>query len=714
MPRLATLALLGGLLAAAVSMAGGARLERADFIFNNGTEVTTLDPATVSGVPEGRIIRALFEGLCVKHPSTLEPLPGAAERWSVSEDRTVYTFHIRENAHWSNGDPLTAHDFVFSWERVLNPLTAAEYAYQLWYVAGAREYTHLIDEFTYQPDWKQNLWVEERDDGRLRVGCSGYLLAAADGEAPVAPTVSTGDAHAAGAVVARLGDTELRLSVAGRVVAVNADMPATAAALARDAYGESWLLELEATPGALADALARGDLMAGAAFRAEHAFPERVGIRALDAQTLEVRLGSPTPYFLQLVAFYPLFPVNRRNLTEARERWPGTWELRWMRPENIVTNGPYTVEFRRVNDRIRLVRNPDYWDAENVALGTIDALAIDHLGTSINLYLTGEVDWIDRPITSIIPRLLPREDFNPAPYLGSYFYRVNVGHPPFDDPRVRKALSLTIDRRAITTSITKAGEEPAWAFVPPGLPGYGKVEMASEAARGFATGAEVAEAGFARDVERARELLAEAGFGPDGAELPTIEIHYNTDETHKDVAEVIADGWKKRLGLNVKLLNQEWKVYLDTQKTRTFDVSRSAWIGDYADPNTFLDMFVTGGENNRTGWGDLRYDELIAAAAVEPDPVRRMELFAEAEAILMDELPILPIYFYVTRNLVNPRLGGFHGNVVDEHFPKHWYWMNDAELATKRAAQPAEWREVPADGPGDGLYSPAARRGRGE
>ena len=192
-PRLAAVTLLGGLLAGALSMAGGARLERADFTFNNGTEVTTLDPATVSGVPEGRIIRALFEGLCVKHPSTIEALPGAADRWSLSEDRTVYTFHIREGARWSNGDPLTAHDFVFSWERFLNPLTAAEYAYQLWYVAGAREYTHLVDDFAYQGEWDQNLWVEERDGGRLRIGCSGYLLTDGDRERQVVVTVREGD-----------------------------------------------------------------------------------------------------------------------------------------------------------------------------------------------------------------------------------------------------------------------------------------------------------------------------------------------------------------------------------------------------------------------------------------------------------------------------------------------------------------------------------------
>jgi len=162
------------------------------------------------------------------------------------------------------------------------------------------------------------------------------------------------------------------------------------------------------------------------------------------------------------------------------------------------------------------------------------------------------------------------------------------------------------------------------------------------------------------------------------------------------------------LGIDAKLLNQEWKVYLDTQNTITYDVSRSAWIGDYPDPNTFVALFLTGGENNRTGWGNARYDELVAAAASELDPARRLELLSQAEQILLEELPILPIYAYATQNVVNPRLGGFFENVQDNHYPKFWYWLSDEELAAKRAQQPPEWELVPARGPSDGLYAPGA------
>ena len=562
--------LLGAVLAGAVSLAGSARLEPADLVFNNGTEVSTLDPARVTGVPEGRIIKALFEGLVVKHPRTLEPLPGMASSWEVSEDGLVYTFHLREDARWTNGDPVTADDFLYSWERFLHPQTAAGYAYQLWYVVGAEAFTKEVDE-----------------DGNPK-----------------------------------------------------------------------------------------------------NAF-DTVGIRALDPTTLQVTLKSPTPFFMDLMAFYPMFPVNRRNIEEAKERWPDDWEIQWLQPENLVTNGPYTVEYRRVNDRIRLRKNPDYWDADNVALETIDALAIEQATTSLNMYLTGEAHFIPSVPTTIIKKLLPREDFNPAPYLGTYFYRVNVTKPPFDDPRVRKALALTIDREAICEKITKAGQKPASGLVPPGMLGY--------------TGASFGSVNIAE----AKELLAEAGFGPEGREFPTIEIHYNTLEAHRDIAEVVAESWRRNLGIQTKLANQEWKVYLDTQSNLEYDVSRSAWIGDYPDPNTFLDMFVTGGENNKTGWGNDEYDLLVARAAIEFDPAERMELLRRAEDILMDELPILPIYFYVTQNLVDPRLGGFYDNVQDEHFPKFFYWMDDEQLAAKRAGQPEAWERIDSSGPSDGLYAPA-------
>jgi oligopeptide transport system substrate-binding protein len=560
--------LLTGLLAGAIWLASSARLDKADFTFNNASEVTTLDPATVTGVPEGRIIKALYEGLVVWHPRTLAPVPGMAESWEISDDRLTYTFHIRE-ALWSNNDPVTAHDFVYSMERFLNPGTGAEYAYQLWYVKGARAYTE-----------------EVTDDGK----------------------------------------------------------PANSF--------------------------------------------DTVAIRADDDRTLVVELESPTPFFLFLMGFYPLAPVNARNIAEAKVKWPDTWEIQYLKPANLVTNGPYTVDYRRVNDRIRLRKSETYWDRDNVAFETIDALAIERVGTGLNVYLTGECGWITAVPVDVLTRLLPREDFNPTPYLGTYFYRVNVTRPPFDDMRVRQALSLTIDRQAVCEKITKAGEFPSYTLCPPAFEGYTTAECAQE------------------NTEEAKRLLAEAGYGPGGKEMPTVEVLYNTREDHKSIAEVIAAGWARELGMKVKLLNQEWKVYLDSQSTLQYDICRAAWIGDYSDPNTFLDMFVTNGENNKTGWGNPEYDRLVAAAAREFDPAQRMEILRQAERILMDELPILPIYTYVTKNMVAPRLGGFYDNVQDQHFPKYWYYMDDEELAEKRAAQPGDWTQVDAIGPSEGIYSP--------
>jgi oligopeptide transport system substrate-binding protein len=566
--------LLLGAFGLALALASGARLEPADFTFNNGTEVQTLDPATITGVPEGRVVRSVFEGLVVKHPKTLVPMPGMAESWTISEDGRTYVFKIRADALWSNGNPVTAHDFEWSWQRLLTPITGANYAEQLFYVEGAHE----------------------------------YYLSLANSETP---------------------DLE-------------------------------W---------------------------------STVGIRALDDTTLHIQLKSPTAFFLDLCGFYPLFPVNRGNIEDAQRDFPSTWKLEWVRSDKIVTNGPYVVESRRVNDRIRLRKNELYWDADNVAFNTIDVLAIEKETTMFNLYHTGGCDMIDRVDSKVADILMKREDFNPAPYMGTYFYRVNVTEPPYNDVRVRRALNLTIPRKTIVEEIERMGQIPAYSLVPPVLADYTPIECDHE------------------NLEEALRLLAEAGF-PKGQGLPPVEIHYNSSDAHKSIAEVIGDTWRRDLGITVKLRNEEWKVYLDTQNTLRYQLSRSAWIGDYVDAFTFLDMFVTGRGNNKTGWSNLEYDALVKAATEEADKTKRIEILQSAERILMDELPILPIYYYVDKNIVAPRLGGFEPNALDEHFPKHWYWMDDAELAAKRAQLPTGKELVDPHGPSAGQYSPAENRRR--
>jgi oligopeptide transport system substrate-binding protein len=688
------LALLAAGLLLLLRTALGVRLERADFVFNNGAEITTLDPATVTGIPEGKVLRAIFEGLVVKHPETLEPLPGMAESWTVSDDGLTYEFKIREGAVWTNGDPVTADDFAWSWERFLNPATAAEYAYQLWYVKGAREYTRMADDRLYGHGEIHHHWAKDMGDGSWRVGVSGFVLEDLDPAGPVRPELGPGDAFENGDCFVDFDEGHFHVYFEGRVVRVNPDLPATVGELLEDPYEAGWILEVRPDEGSIERNLAEGDLLTATDSRAEYMWPYGVGVHAWD-DTLVVELENPTPYFLDLVGFYPLFPVNRRGIEEAKERWPETWRIEWLRPENLVTNGPFRVAERRINDRIRLAKSPTYWDADNVAFDTIDVLAVENYVTMLNLYLTGEVDWIDRVSSQVVTRMLGREDFQPRPYLGSYFYRVNVTRPPMDDVRVRRALALSMDRRAIAQRVAKSGQIPSWSFAPLGMRNYVNAEM--EHAPLDADRANY-DAAFATDVETAKALLAEAGYGPDNP-LPTFEILYNTSELHRDIAEVVADGWRRHLGLDAKLLNQEWKVYLDSQSNLAYDVCRAAWIGDYADPNTFLDMFVTDGENNKTGWGNPEYDARIAAAIPEPDAATRMQLLPEAEAIFFNDTATTEIYTYVTQNMWRPRLGGFEENLLDEHFPKFWYWMSDEELAAKRAAQDPSLELVEPGGP---------------
>jgi oligopeptide transport system substrate-binding protein len=497
---------------------------RADFTFINGAEPQTLDPAIATGVPEGRIIRALFEGLTTRHPETLAPLPGMAESWDVSDDNLVYTFRIREDARWSNDEPFTAHDFVYSWRRALTPETAAQYSYQLWYIRNAEKFN------------------------------AGEIFDFSD-----------------------------------------------------------------------------------------------VGVRALDDHTLEVTLENPTPYFVSLTSFYTLFPVHR----ESVERWGDEW----IKPEHIVTNGPFLLKRWRLRHEIYLVKNPRYWDAENVAFRSVRVLPSENANTAFNLYEKGTADWHGSMPAHLTDLLLERPDVHVAPYLGTYFVRVNVTRPPLDDPRVRLALFMSVRREDIVRYITRGGEVPAYTFTPP-MHGYEPPE-----APGY-------------DPEEARRLLAEAGY-PGGRGLRKLVYLYNTLEGHRDIAEVLQQQWKESLGVDIELLNQEWKVYLNSQRNLEYDLSRSGWIGDYVDPNTFLDMFVTGGGNNATGWSNEEYDTLIARAARTDDHAERMRAFRRAEHILVaDGPPVIPLYYYVVRWMYPPYVRGATPNLLGELFLKN-IWIDE-------------------------------------
>ena len=372
----------------------------------------------------------------------------------------------------------------------------------------------------------------------------------------------------------------------------------------------------------------------------------QVGIAATDKRTLRVELENPTPFFLDLCAFVTLLPVPLHVVEKYGDDW--------IKPGRLVGNGAYVLESWRLNDRIRLRKNPRYWNAGSVALETVDILPVSKANTAFNLYASGQADlMMDKGLLppALLSEIKKRDDFHAAPFLGTYFLRFNCTKGPFVDSRVRRAFSLVIDKQSIVERITRAGELPADSFVPPGAAGYQPYD----------------ECG-GMNVEEARRLLAEAGF-PGGVGFPMVNYLYSEGELNEAIAIELQSMWRQSLGVNVQLLRQEWKVYLRSMSALDYDIARSSWVGDYPDPNTFLDMFVTGGGNNRTGWGDPRYDQLIANAAAETDPAERFEILRAAEKILVcEEMPICPLYFYVGIQLYDAeKLGGISGNVLDEH-----------------------------------------------
>ena len=514
-------------LAAMLALASAAVAAEQVLIFNNGAEPETLDPHKMTGVPEHTLALALFEGLVTHDPKTLEPRPGVAESWTVSADGLAYTFRLRADAKWSNGDRVTSSDFLFSWERALKPATASEYAYQLWYIKNAKKFN------------------------------KGEISDFAD-----------------------------------------------------------------------------------------------VGLKAPDDRTLVVTLENPTHFFLDLCGFETLMPVHRGCLEAHGEKWT--------KAGNLVGNGPFVLAEWLPKQKIVFTPNPHYWNAKIVRLRRIEALPYDDLDTAYNMFLAEKVDWLRGIPLPKIDEIKRNPDYYAFPILASYFFRFNVTKPPFDNVLVRKAFSLAVDRETLCRDVLKAGQIPATGYAPPGLPGYQPVS------------------GPGYDRKKARELLAEAGY-PEGKGFPAVDILFNTNESHKTVSEVLAQMWKENLGVTVGLRNTEWKIYMEEVRKLRYHVTRAGWNGDYLDPNTFLDMFVTGGGNNNTGFSNTEYDKLVLEASREADPAKRMKILRRVEEILVvEQLPILPLYFYVNQGLLAPKVKGVYSNIRDLH-PFQYIWIEEEE-----------------------------------
>lgn len=517
-----------------------------EITLNIASEPQSIDPALNSAVDGAIMLGHMFEGLMkwkdsgVETPGSdgtctnAELTEGQAESYEkvVNDDGTVtYTFKIRSDARWSDGKPVTAGDFVYSWQRLVTPETAADYNYMIGSVVNANE-------------------------------------------------IMAGD----------MDPTELAVS-------------------------------------------------------------------APDDSTFVVTLTSDLPYFLEVCAFPATFPV-RQDVTTKED---GTPNDQWtFDVASYLCNGPYKLTAWNHNSEIVMEPNEQYYDAANLGPDKITFKLMDDQNAMLSGFNSGELDFIEDVPQAELPSLIASGDLKIVDYIGTYYVCYQTQKAPFDDPRVRQAFTLAVNRTFIVDKVTQAGQVPANGFVPAGV-----YDAAGSTGDDFRTvgGAYYsiegdADYSYEANCEKARELLAEAGY-PNGEGFPVVEYLYNTSDAHKAVAEALQNMWETELGVKVTLNNQEWAVFLQTRKDGNYSIARNGWIADYNDPMSFLDMWLTGGGNNDAQYANADYDAKIQEAKNTTDPAARMKLMHEAENIIMgQDWALNPLYFYTQKYMLSDRVGG--------------------------------------------------------
>jgi oligopeptide transport system substrate-binding protein len=374
-----------------------------------------------------------------------------------------------------------------------------------------------------------------------------------------------------------------------------------------------------------------------------------VGIHAPDPFTIRVELKNPTAFFLDVCTLPVTYVVPRQTIEKYGDRW--------MMAKPLPSSGPYELVFWRLNDKVRLKKNPRYWDAANTQSDIIDILPMGSPSTSFDLYEQGAVDIIwDKEVVpaELLDVLMKRPDAHRFDYLGTYWISFNVTRKPFDNPLVRKALALAVDRNSIVKKVMRGEERPVSHIVPDGTANYTSPD------------------GLDYNPALAKKLLAEAGY-PDGKGFPRFEYIFNAAagggvKTHEDIAVELQQMWHDTLGINMELQPVEWKVWLSSTAHLDYDIGRGDWIGDYDDPNTFLALFQSNDGNNRTGWKNKNYDALVNEANEQTDLQKREQFFQQAESMLVrDELPIVPLYIYAGMNYYHTNISGIYQNILDDH-----------------------------------------------
>lgn len=600
-----------------------------------GSEPESLDPAIPTGQPEGRLLMAIYEGLVEYDPRTMQPIPAIAKSWEVGQGNTEYIFHLRDNARFSNGAPITAHDFVYTFRRALDPTLAAKNAYLAHYIKYAEQY-NAMQAFV------------KRKDGR-------FVLKSEHTAIPdeVQPNPNEGEI------------SEYRKFIDGpERLAVPADEKSRNEAFEKDPKLKALATDAEFVPVKAED----------------------MGVEAIDDLTFRIKLKQPAPYLLSLLP-HQYFRVVHKGTVEK-------YGKDWTKAENIVTSGPFRVKERYPYDRIVLERDPMYWDKEMVRLDGIKFYPLEEQTTMLNLYKTGEVDALyNHTIPSAWVEMIKQygDEYLNHPEVAIEYYTVNVTRPPMDNLKVRRAFALAVDRDALAAF--RKTTEPLIDFTPKGLfPEY-------EAIRSKVYERELAKIGSSLeewksrkfDPVKARKLLGEAGFPVSGSEgnwscpnfpVADVEILYNTNENNKSIAEFIQAQFKQNLGITLQLKNQEWKTFLNTRKALDYGgLGRAGWIGDYMDPLSFLKLFYGKNNDSSTGWHKPEFDKLIDEANKQSDPAKRFEMMALAEFMVMQDQPVLPWQTQKTNFIKKPYVKGLYPNPGTMHAWKFVYLEKD----------PAKW-----------------------
>ncbi|CDH02004.1 oligopeptide ABC transporter substrate-binding protein OppA [Xenorhabdus bovienii] len=525
------LGMMTGWQAFAAQVPAGVQLaEKQVLVRNNGSEPQSLDPHKIEGVPESNIARDLFEGIVINGPNG-EILPGVATHWE-NQDFKVWTFHLRKDAKWSNGDPVTAQDFVYSWRRLADPNTASPYASYL-------QYAHIIN-------------VDDVIKGKQK--------------------------------------------------------------------------------------------------------PESLGVKALDDHTFQVTLSEPVPYLVRLLIHSTMSPVHRATVEKYGDRWT--------QPQNFVGNGAYKLKSWSINERLVFERSPTYWDNKNTIINQVTFLPISSEVTDVNRYRSGEIDMTYSNLPIELFQKLKKEipdQLRVNPYLCTYFYEINNQKPPFNDPRVRTALKLGMDRDLITNKVKNQGDTPAYGWVPPYI-----ADFKDEKPDWYT------KLNQQQRNEEARKLLAEAGFSKDNP--LKISLLYNTSDLHKKMAIAAAAIWKKNIGVEVSLENQEWKTFLDTRHQGNYDIARAGWCADYNEPTTFLNVKLSYSSNNTAHYKSEAFDALMKEALKVKTDAERVEIYKQANALIDKDSAVVPLYYYVSTRLVKPYVGGYTGkDPLDNIHTKDFY-----------------------------------------